>query len=46
MSADATITVECEPCGMKVTVPNDAVGEMYAIDFDQRHNHENGRSER
>lgn len=30
MGAGATITVKCEPCGMEVTVPNDAVGEMYA----------------
>lgn len=37
VSTDRTITVDCEACGMRVSVPNDAVGELYAIDFEARH---------
>lgn len=40
MSAEKTITVACEACGVHVQVPNDAVGELYAIDFTERHTHD------
>lgn len=45
MSASKTITVACEVCGMTVSVPNDAVGEAYAIDFDDRHGDHDGRNQ-
>lgn len=39
MSAPKTITVECEACDMRVELPGDVVGELYALDFTERHAH-------
>lgn len=43
IASPATIAVACVACGFTVEVPNDTWGEMYVLDFEERHaNHADG----